>query len=113
MVRRKAEVLTVEKRQGALIEFLCRRIRGKSHQDASAFAVDTKILGAACGNQAFRYSGGDLSGSGGIGVQPVAEPLIGNIDHRGGTGILQHLYHRVPLFRVQVGTRRIVTAAVQ
>ena len=113
VVRREAEVLAVEKRQSALIQRLCARIRRHQHQNAGPLAVDAKVLRAACRNQTFRHSRSHRTGARRIRVQTVAKALIGDVDHRRGTGVLQNLNHLGPLVHRQVGAGRVVAAAVQ
>ena len=46
-------------------------------------------------------------------MQAITKALIGDVDHRRGTGFQQNLYHSVPLGGVQVRTGWIVTTTMQ
>ena len=83
------------------------------HQDAGAFAVDAEILRAACGDQHFGAARGDRARGGGIGLEPVAEALIGDVDHRQRANVVHQRNHRLPFRAGQVGAGGVVAAAMQ
>ncbi len=112
VVGREAVVLAVEEGQSGLVQPLG-RFGSHQHQDAGPLAVDPEVLGAACRDQALRHRRRHFAGRGGIGFQPVAKALIGDVDHRHGTSALQHFDHRIPFTAVKVRTGRVVAAAVQ
>ena len=113
MIRRKAEVLAVEKGQRVLVQFARADVLTDGHQKASPFAVDAEILRTAGRDKTFGHRGCNKTGSGGIFLKPVAESLIRNIDHRHCAGFEQDLHNRFPFGQIEVGTGWIVTTPVQ
>ena len=49
----------------------------------------------------------------GVGVQPVAEALVSDVDERNGTRTLKQVAHGLPFVGREVRAGRVVTAAME
>ena len=113
VIRREGIVLTVEEGQGTLVQRLCACVLRHRHQQARALTVDAEVLGTAGRDQTLGRIGRNIAHTLGVFLQTIAKALIGNVDHRDQTAFIQDRDNFLPLHHVEVGTCRVVAAAMQ
>ena len=84
-----------------------------TNSDAEPVAIAAEILVAALRDQRLLGRLDDQPRAGGIGLEAVAEALIGEVDERDEAALGDEVGDRAPLVQVEIGAGRIVAAAVQ
>ena len=113
VVGRKGIVLPVKKGEVALRHPRLCRVPPDGDQKPRPLAIDAEVLGTGRRDDAFVEPRRHRPRGPGIGIKPVAEPLIGDVDKRHRPPRLQKRDDRLPLLLRQVRPGRVVAAAMQ
>ena len=89
------------------------RARPLDEQGAEPVAIAAEILVAALRDDRLLGRLDDQPRARGVGLEPVAEALIGEVDERDQAALGDDVGDRAPLVHVEIGAGRIVAAAVQ
>jgi hypothetical protein len=91
----------------------CARARPLDEEVAEPVAIAAEILVAALRDQRLLGRLDDHPRARGIGLQPVAEALIGKVDEGDQPALRDEVGDGAPLVEIEIGAGRIVAAAVQ